>query len=401
MPLVSVSLPRKRPKQWKSHGELACGALPYFRRMKPMTGELEKIIQYLKDYDGKELRFMEVCGTHTAAIFKGGIRSLISPKIKLISGPGCPVCVTPAAYVDKCVEYALSKDTILYSFGDMLKVPGTGTPLGMQVEEGGRLAAGSLSEAKGLGAKVQIIYSPFDVLTKAEKEPDRLHVIAAVGFETTAPIYALLAEQLREKNIQNVRLVTALKTIIPALTWICQSQEQEDTIDGFICPGHVSVIIGTTPYEPLAQKYKKPFVVAGFEPEHLLVAIYDLVRQREEGIYAVRNYYKNAVKTEGNEKAKAVLEQNFTAGSAVWRGLGPIDASGLYLKGEEAEYDGGSRGLDKDLLLPPGCACADVITGRIDPKDCPVFGKGCTPTSPYGPCMVSAEGACGIWYKNR
>ena len=344
---------------------------------------LQKVISYLREYDGPDVKFMEVCGTHTAAIFKGGIRDLISDKIHLISGPGCPVCVTPTAFIDKCVAYSEMPGHRLYSFGDMLKVPGS---------------HGSLSDNKGLGANVEVVYSPFDVIRRAQEEPDVTHVVAAVGFETTAPIYSLMVKALKEKGIGNVRFVTAIKTITPALEWIC---ENEEGIDGFICPGHVCVITGSEIFEPLAERYEKPFVVSGFEPEHILAVIYDLLRQVEAGKHEVRNHYKNAVKEGGNGKALAVLGETFEAGPAVWRGLGSIPGSGLYLAGEYAAYDGGSRGLDEDMELPPSCRCKDVITGRIDPDACPMFGTGCTPTAPYGPCMVSAEGACGIWYRNR
>ena len=326
---------------------------------------------------------MEVCGTHTASIFKNGIRSLISPKIKLISGPGCPVCVTPTAYIDKVSEYALRDDCKVYTFGDMIKVPGS---------------EGSLADMKGRGAHVAMMYSPFDAVDAAEREPDITHVIAAVGFETTVPAYALALEEAERKGITNLRLVTALKTVIPALRWIC---ENEDSIDGFICPGHVSVIIGSSVYEELARKYNKPFVVAGFEAEHILAVIYDIVRQIELGHGDVRNLYKNAVRTEGNPKAKEITDRYFAPGAATWRGLGTIENSGLYLRPEYARYDGGSFGLDKDMELPKNCRCGDVIVGRINPNECPMFGTGCTPTKPYGPCMVSAEGSCGIWYRAR
>lgn len=345
--------------------------------------KIEDIIKYLKEYDGPEIKIMEVCGTHTAAIFKGGIRSLISPKINLISGPGCPVCVTPTAFVDKCVEYAMKEGHILMTFGDMLKVPGTN---------------GSLSDLKGEGAKVEMMYSPFEAIEKAKANPDITYVLAAVGFETTTPAYALLIDQAQRLGIKNIKLVTALKTIIPALTWIC---ENESEIDAFICPGHVSTIIGSKAYEELAAKYHKPFVVAGFEAEQLLAVIYDIVRKLEAGSEKVDNLYRNAVRDEGNIKAQAILERCFEPGPAMWRGLGIIPDSGMYLAGEYAEYDGGSMGLNEDMKLPDSCRCGDVITGRIAPGDCPMFGTGCTPIKPYGPCMVSAEGACGIWFRNR
>ncbi len=345
--------------------------------------EIQKVIEYLQNYDGKPLKLMEVCGTHTSSIFKNGIRSLISPKIKLISGPGCPVCVTPAAYIDKCLEYAKMENHSILTFGDMIKVPGTN---------------GSFADNKGDGVNVEVMYSPFEAVEKADKNPDTTYVVAAVGFETTAPAYALMLDEARKKNISNIRLVTALKRVMPALEWICENQQD---IDGFICPGHVSVIIGSDIYKTLADKYHKPFVVAGFEGEHILATIYDIVRQIENGKNEVRNYYTNAVKPEGNLKALEVIDRYFEAGSAVWRGLGPIAESGLYLRDEYRAYDGGSYGLDEDIKLPDACKCAEVIVGRINPDECPMFGTGCSPLNPYGPCMVSAEGACGIWYRNR
>ncbi|HZK60659.1 MAG TPA: hydrogenase formation protein HypD [Anaerovoracaceae bacterium] len=364
--------------------------------------EISQVIDYLKEYNGPEIKLMEVCGTHTASIFKSGIRSLISPEIKLISGPGCPVCVTPTSYIDKCIDYAMMENHVLVTFGDMIKVPGE---------------KASLSSVKGEGAKVEIMYSPFEVIEKATANPHITYVIAAVGFETTAPIYALVIGEAIEKGIKNIKLVTSLKTVIPALEWICKNEEG---IDGFICPGHVSVIIGSEAYSELAIKYNRFFSVAGFEPEHILAGIYDLVRQIEEArsedkhekentesrcgiedkIKRVHNLYKNAVKTEGNQKAVGVLNKYFDEGPAMWRGLGIIEGSGLYLKTEYEEYDGGSKGLDLDNELPEECCCGQVIVGRLNPNECPLFGKACTPTNPYGPCMVSSEGACGIWYRN-
>ncbi|MDO4486166.1 MAG: hydrogenase formation protein HypD [Bacillota bacterium] len=345
--------------------------------------EIREIIDYLKSYDGRELKLMEVCGTHTAAIFKNGIRSLISPKIKLISGPGCPVCVTPTAYIDKCIEYAMKPDHVLLTFGDMMKVPGTNE---------------SLSEAKGRGAaNIQLMYSPFEAVEKAQQHPELTYVVAAVGFETTAPAYALMIQEADKKEIINIKLVTALKTAIPALHWICENQED---IDGFICPGHVSVITGSRVYDELASLYRKPFVVTGFEAEHILASLYRIVKQIENNDGHTENLYRNAVKDDGNQKALAVMDEVFQTGPAMWRGLGIIEYSGLYLKDEYADFDGGSRELYADMELPAGCGCADVIVGRINPDQCPMFGEKCTPLKPFGPCMVSSEGACGIWYRN-
>lgn len=348
--------------------------------------EIKEMIAYLHGIAGREIKIMEVCGTHTASIFKSGIRSLMSPNIHLISGPGCPVCVTPSAYIDRCIAYAKKENHILCTFGDMMKVPGE---------------LGSLTEAKGEGAHVELMYSPLEVIEKAAAHPDQTYVIAAVGFETTAAAYALAMEEILQRGLQNIKFVTALKTVMPALYWICA---HEEGIDAFICPGHVSVIIGSQAYEALAADSEKPYVVAGFEPEHIVAAVYNLVRRvtspaQNKG--EVHNLYGQAVKPEGNQKAQALIAKYFTEGPAVWRGLGEISESGLYLKEEYGQYDGGSRGLDQDLELPAGCRCGEVIVGRIAPNACPMFGSSCHPSTPYGPCMVSSEGACGIWYRNR
>jgi len=363
--------------------------------------KIEQIVKELKEYDGPAVKIMEVCGTHTASIFKSGVRSLISPKIRLISGPGCPVCVTPAAYIDRCIGYAMKENHVLVTFGDMMKVPGLSS---------------SLSQAKGDGARVELMYSPMEVVEKAKQNPGTTYVIAGVGFETTVPAYALTIEEAVRQGVKNIRLLTALKTAMPALEWVC---ENEDAIDGFLCPGHVSVIIGSSAYEELARRYKKPFTVAGFEPEHILAGIYDIVRQLERkktttegtdrddeaGIghqteAGVHNLYKNAVKPEGNQKAQEIIRRYFEPGIAMWRGLGMIPGSGLYLRAEYEAYDAGSKGLDQDIELPESCRCGDVIIGRIHPDECPMFGEACHPMNPYGPCMVSSEGACGIWYRN-
>lgn len=341
-----------------------------------------KIIDDLKNYNGPEVKLMEVCGTHTSAIFKSGIRSLLSPKIKLISGPGCPVCVTPTAFIDRCIALAQKDNHVLYTFGDMMKVPGSHN---------------SLSTAKGDGAKVELMFSPLDAVEAAAKHPDTTYVIAAVGFETTIPAYALALAEAQIKGVENILLLTALKTTFPAIEWIC---ENEKGIDAFICPGHVSVITGSDAYTDFAKKYHKPFVVAGFEGEHILAAIYEIVGQLKRGEGKAKNLYRNAVRDGGNAKARALIAQYFTPGAAMWRGLGKIPGSGMYLKEAYQRYDGVSFGLDQDAVLAKTCRCGDVIVGRINPCDCPMFGVGCTPTEPYGPCMVSAEGACGIWYRN-
>jgi hydrogenase expression/formation protein HypD len=344
--------------------------------------KINKVIDFLKNYNGPQIKLMEVCGTHTSVIAKSGIRSLLSPAIKLIAGPGCPVCVTPTSYIDKCVEYALKENHTLVTFGDMMKVPGEDL---------------SLSDAKGQGARVELMYSPFEVLELAAMNKDKTYVFAATGFETTAPLYALLIKEARLKGISNIKLLSALKTIIPALSWIC---ENEKSISGFISPGHVSAIIGSGGYESLHKKYNKPFVIAGFEPEHILLSICELVLMlsgaKKPGVY---NLYKNAVKDGGNDKAQMTIDECFEPGSAMWRGIGIIENSGLYLNEKYREYDAGSCGLDKDKALPKGCRCKDVIVGRINPTECQMFGELCNPSNPLGACMVAEEGTCAIYFK--
>ena len=344
--------------------------------------DIAQVVEKLKAYNGTPLKIMEVCGTHTAAIFKNGIRSLISPKIKLISGPGCPVCVTPAAYIDKCLNYALMPDHVVYSFGDMLKVCGTKE---------------SLADVKGQGGQVRMIYSPLEVIEAAKARPEVTHILAAVGFETTAPLYGLVVKEAAQQNLTNIKLLTALKTIMPALDWLCGNQAD---INGFICPGHVTVITGLAPYKALAQKYQKPFVTAGFEAEHILTAIYRIIWQIENKKPWAENLYPAAVRDYGNAAARQIIADYFSLGDGLWRGLGLLKASAYYLKGAYAPYDAGSTLLTDDPL-PKACRCAQVITGQINPPACPLFVGVCNPGHPVGPCMVSAEGACGIWYQNR
>lgn len=343
---------------------------------------ISEIIDFLRDYDGPELRLMEVCGTHTDSIFKNGIRSLISPKLKLISGPGCPVCVTSASYIDKACSLAQEGGFRVYTFGDMMKVAGS---------------RGSLAAAKAEGADIRIMYSPMEILDRAAEDSGTTHVVAAVGFETTVPAYALLLEKCLEKGLENVRLITSLKSIFPALDYICRSN---NNIDGFISPGHVSVVTGAEAYEELGRKYEKPFVITGFTAEHILLSIYDLVRQILQKSSKVHNLYGSVVREDGNRKAAFMIEKYFDRADAVWRGLGRIEGSGFRLKKEyrafEIEYDDS----DGDKLAK-GCSCGDVIMGKINPDECRMFGSVCTPQKPMGPCMVSAEGSCGIWYRYK
>lgn len=343
---------------------------------------LQSITDELRQYNGREIKIMEVCGTHTSSIFKNGIRSLISPKIKLISGPGCPVCVTSSVYVDKLVELSQREKHCVLTFGDMMKVRGSKY---------------SLTEAAAVGGKVRVLYSPLDAVRLAKENTETQYIFAAVGFETTTPIYGLMMDEIIKDDIKNLKLLTSLKTIIPALSYVC---ENEQGIDGFLAPGHVSVIIGCDSYQELAQKYHKPFVVAGFEGEHILVAIYEILRQIKNNTCTTMNKYGSAVTGEGNLQAQAITDKYFEAKDDVWRGIGRIAGSALGLRAEYADYDAGSAFDAGEEKMPQGCRCQDVILGRITPAECPMFGKICSPLQALGPCMVSTEGVCGIWYKN-
>lgn len=340
---------------------------------------LEQVCDKLKAVKEK-ITIMEVCGTHTASIFRSGIRELISPSIRLVSGPGCPVCVTSAAVIDELVSYAMKDNCTVLSFGDMFRVRGSQY---------------SLSDAKAMGGNVQLMYSPFEVTDLAGKHKDTLYIVAAVGFETTVPIYAALLELLIQNEIENVKFCMSLKNMPPILDYVCQ----HEAIDGFLCPGHVSVVIGSNAYEDLLEKYRKPFVIAGFGVEHILTAVYEIVRQLETGEYGIRNLYPSVVKEAGQTKALGLIERYFEKSDAVWRGIGKIEQSGYTLKDEFRRYLLEGKETEQEQM-ESGCRCSEVILGRISPAECPLFGKVCHPSNPVGACMVSAEGTCRIWNEN-
>lgn len=335
--------------------------------------ELSKIVKELKEYDGEEVRIMEVCGTHTAAISENGIPSMLSPKIKLISGPGCPVCVTVTAVIDKLIELSMKPDTVVLTFGDLIRVKGSEK---------------SLADAKGDGAKVIMVYSPMETIKYAKENPDITYVFAAIGFETTTPVYAMVLEEAIKENINNLRLLTSLKTMPEVIRWVVK---EGGKVDGFIAPGHVCAITGSDEYKALSDELGIPFVVSGFDGPSLLATIYALVKMK--GKSGVKNMYKNVVTNEGNIKAKEMVNKYFEPSDSSWRGMGKIKGSGMALKKEFARFDAGSASLDEDKM-PAGCQCANVLVGKISPNQCPLFGKACTPDKAHGACMVSTEGSC-------
>ena len=335
----------------------------------------EQVSDYLKRYKS-HVKIMEICGTHTVNIVKNGIRDLLSQKIRLVSGPGCPVCVTPAFYIDALAELSLLPGICVLSFGDLFRVRGE---------------RASFSMAKAAGGVFRIMYSPLEALALAKANLETTFIIAAVGFETTAPIYAVLLEHLIAENICNVKFAVAVKTIPAAVSYICESE----TVDGFLCPGHVSSIIGARAYEPLCERYKKPFVIAGFDPEQILLALYHILRMHDKNQPYVKNLYSSAVAYTGNKTAQELLARYFEPVDGYWRGIGKIGRSALRLRKEYGRFDMRiAEGPENELA----CKCGDVMLGRIYPNECELFGTLCTPEKPAGACMVSAEGACGIWY---
>lgn len=335
--------------------------------------DIKKIANELKSYDGEEIRIMEVCGTHTSAISENGIPSMLSPKIKLISGPGCPVCVTVTAVIDRLIELSMEENTCVLTFGDLIRVKGTGK---------------SLADAKAEGAKVQMVYSPMDSIALCKANPDMKYVFAAIGFETTTPVYALLLKEAIKEDIHNLRLLTSLKTMPQVIRWVVKNS---GNIDGFLAPGHVSAITGGNVFKELSKELGIPFVVAGFEGKQLLAAIYALVKLK--GTSGYKNLYKSVVSEEGNAIASEEVLRFFEPSDASWRGMGKITGSGMVLREEFRSFDAGSFFLDEDHM-PAGCRCASVLTGEISPTQCPLFGKGCTPDNAHGACMVSTEGSC-------
>lgn len=345
-----------------------------------METKLDTLARALSTYDGPPLRLMEVCGTHTHQLSHFGIPTLLSPAITLISGPGCPVCVTPAGYIDRAAALSLMPNTTVLSFGDMLRVPGSST---------------SLLEARAQGGSVGLIYSPMDALSQAEREPDRTFCVAAVGFETTLPLYGLLMKEARRRGLGNIRLLAAGRALVPALEWLCQ---ESPDLGGFLGPGHVSAILGWGSYVPLCEAYVTPMAVAGFGYGHLIAALTDLVTQVRRGQHQVHNLYPSAVSREGNPAALSIINECFVRETAMWRGLGPIKNSGYRIAPAYAEFDAGLSPHAASSAEPPGCLCGKVITGQATPTQCGHFGRACTPIRPLGPCMVSSEGACGIWH---
>jgi hydrogenase expression/formation protein HypD len=335
--------------------------------------------------DGKPLRFMEVCGTHTVAIFRSGLRSLLPKEIVHLSGPGCPVCVTHEAEINAFLDLAEKPGVVIATFGDLMRVPGSR----------GR----TLKAAQAEGARVAVVYSPPDAVKLAAENPDATVVFLGVGFETTAPGVAASMMMARAQGISNYRVLSFHKLVPPALEALLT--DEGANIDAFIMPGHVSAIIGVEPYRPVAERFGKSAAVAGFEPLDILQALLFLAECRRDGVAKIANLYRRVVRDEGNAKARAVMAEVFAPADALWRGIGLIPGSGLEVAEAYAAFDA-KRDFAieiKDCPPLPGCKCGEVLKGKLSPNLCPLFGRACTPAKPVGPCMVSTEGSCAAYYK--
>jgi hydrogenase expression/formation protein HypD len=350
------------------------------RAARALAAELRTLVE-----PGRRATLMEVCGGHTHAIYRHGLDVLLPAEVDLVHGPGCPVCVIPMGRVDDAISLAERPGVTLASFGDMLRVPG------------GRRR--SLLEAKARGADVRTVYSPLDALALARRDPGREVVFFGVGFETTAPATALTLLRARELRVRNFSVFCNHVLIGPALRAILDAPETR--IDGFVGPGHVSTVIGTSPYEFVCREYRRPVVVAGFEPTDILRAVALLLRQLREGRAEVENAYGRVVRTEGNPAAQAAMAEAFAVRDEFeWRGLGAIPRSGLRIADALADWDAERRFEVPGVRIedPKACRCGDVLRGLAKPYECGVFGTACTPERPLGTCMVSAEGACAAYY---
>ncbi|HSL10344.1 MAG TPA: hydrogenase formation protein HypD [Actinomycetota bacterium] len=328
---------------------------------------------------------MEVCGGQTHTLIRQGIDQVLPPEIELVHGPGCPVCVTPIAMIDEAIAIARRADTIVCSFGDMLRVPGSERDLFMARAEGG---------------DVRVVYSPLDAVEIARRNPAKTVVFFAVGFETTAPANAMAVAQAHRLGVENFALLVAHVLVPPAIAAILVSPGNR--VQGFLAPGHVCAIQGWREYEPIARDFGVPLVVTGFEPVDLLEGIAMLLRQLEEGRAEVENQYVRAVKRDGNEPARRVVDEVFEVADRAWRGIGVIEASGLKLRSAYAHHDAEVL-FPRDQTTPPAsesevCIAGDVLRGRAKPHDCPAFGVACTPENPLGAPMVSTEGACAAYF---
>lgn len=341
------------------------------------------LVQKIEEYRGREITLMEVCGGHTMSIHRFGIPSLLPDNIKLVSGPGCPVCVTDRKFIDKAIAYARLSDVIIATYGDLIRVPGS---------------TSSLEIEKANGASIHIIYSIMEAIEIAKSNPTKIIIFLGIGFETTAPGTAAGILKADELNLENFFVLSAHKIMPPAMNALI---EEGVKIDGYLAPGHVSVITGASIYKDIPEIFGLSVVISGFEPIDILQSILMLVKQIESNSPKVEIQYSRVVKPEGNIKAQKMLNEVFELADDWWRGLGILPDSGLKIKEKYSRFD-----IENEMPIeiektiePKGCMCGDVLKGIKKPKDCKLFELVCTPQNPIGACMVSSEGACAAYYK--
>ncbi|MGH1416972.1 MAG: hydrogenase formation protein HypD [Pelagimonas sp.] len=356
---------------------------------KSVLAAIEKVVDEIGATKEKPIHIMEICGGHTHAIFRYGLDKLTPEGVEFIHGPGCPVCVLPMSRIDECVQIAERPEVIFTTFGDAMRVPGTGK---------------SLLQAKADGADIRMVYSPLDALELARRYPDREVVFFGLGFETTTPSTALSIQQAAREELPNFSVFCNHITVPPPIKVLLDDPHM--VLDGFVGPGHVSMVIGVHPYDFIAQDYGKPIVVAGFEPLDLLQSVLMVLTQIRDGRAEVENQYARVVPDQGNPVSIAAIEDVYEPRPTFeWRGLGEIDASGLRIRHAYQAYDAeekfgvGYGAGPRVIAEPEGCACGQVMTGRIKPYQCEQYGKGCTPEMPLGALMVSSEGACAAYFQ--
>jgi hydrogenase expression/formation protein HypD len=350
-----------------------------------LVEEIKRHADTLASGMSRPLQVMEVCGGHTHTIFRYGLKDLLPDSIEFVHGPGCPVCVLPMGRVDDCVAIAEHPQVILCSFGDAMRVPGSKK---------------SLLQAKAEGADIRTVYSPLDALKIAQKHPDREVVFFGLGFETTMPSTAMTVLQADAMGVANFSLFCNHITIIPTMTAILDAPDLQ--IDGFLGPGHVSMVIGTKPYDFIAARYRKPLVVAGFEPLDILQSLWMVLKQMSEGRCEIENQYGRVAPRDGNGPALDAITRVFELREFFeWRGLGSIDHSGVRMRERYAAFDAERKFAVPNVQVadPKACQCGEVLKGLIKPNQCRVFGKSCTPDEPLGALMVSSEGACSAYYQ--
>jgi hydrogenase expression/formation protein HypD len=354
--------------------------------MTPMLDRIVKAQQIIEESCRKldrQITIMEICGTHTVAIFRSGIRSTLPDRLKLLSGPGCPVCVTDQGYIDNVLQLADRPDCLIATYGDMIRVPGTNGSLEMRARNG----------------NVKVVLSSEDALQLARDHPNKTVVFIAVGFETTTPATAVVVKEAAREGVKNFCVLSGHKLVLPAMRALLSGMN--DRIDGFLCPGHVSVIIGFGAFAEIVEDYGRPCVVAGFEPLQILEALAEICRELAADEVQLKSVYGAVVTEKGNVAAQRIIAECFELVDGYWRGLGKIEKSTLALKREYSQFDAFKRfGLEdvpgKDSS---GCRCGEVLCGLIEPVECPLFGTRCTVQRPVGPCMVSSEGTCAAWFK--